>query len=189
MELPFLIASFNLKDDSCIKVYQLAADKLMEDISPVASHVKNIHLGHLANELICNELFFGCVLGDGQAVVLIEKKALFDAAIPPERTERNHVVLQEDTSKYSVDMNTTSLVFAMWEKGDEDKEEESEEDEDLELESNEDKEEEGEDLEELNEEDQEQGYREEKDEGDESDEYKVVTPLHKKDFWMTNNIV
>ena len=104
----------------------------MEDICTVATLVKNITLGRLTDEIICNELFFGCVLpphlDDGQAVVFIEKRVLFDAAILPEERKQD-----------------------------------SEEDKDLEQQ------------------DKVQGYREE--------EGEVVTPLCKKDFWMTNKIV
>ena len=164
--------SINLKLKSRIKVYQLATDKLMEDISAVATLVKSVHLGRLAIELICNELLFGCVLDDEKSVVLIEKKTIFDATISPEKTKRNHVLLQEDTSTYCVAMNTSSLVFAMREKADEDEEDD--------------------DLEQFGDEGEEQGYMEDEDQEDGSElsgEDKVLTPLHKKDFWMTNNIV
>ena len=81
-------------------------------------------------------------------------------------------------------MNTTSLVFAPWEKEDKDEGPESE-DEDEEQESEEDK-----DLDQvLGEEDQEHGYKEEKDQEDGSGVEEVVSPLYKKDFWMTNKIV
>ena len=115
---------------------------------------------------------------------MIEKGALFDAATLPENIERIHVLLQDDASKYCVDMNTTSLVFAPWEKEDKDEGPESE-DEDEEQESEEDK-----DLDQvLGEEDQEHGYKEEKDQEDGSGVEEVVSPLYKKDFWMTNKIV
>ena len=183
MEIPFLTVSINLREDTFIKVYRLATEMLMEDISTVASLIKSFPLGRFANQLFCNELFFGCVLDDQKAVILIEKGELFDAAILPENIERIHVLLQDDASKYCVDMNTTSLVFAPWEKEDKDEGPESE-DEDEEQGSEED-----EDLDHLGEEDQEHGYKEEKDQEDGSGVEEVVSPLYKKDFWMTNKIV
>ena len=184
MEIPFLTVSINLREDTCIKVYRLATEMLMEDISAFASLIKSFPLGRFANQLFCNELFFGCVLDDQKAVILIEKGELFDAAILPENIERILVLLQDDASKYCVGMNTTSLVFAPWEKEDKDEGPESE-DEDEEQESEEDK-----DLDQvLGEEDQEHGYKEEKDQEDGSGVEEVVSPLYKKDFWMTNKIV
>ena len=69
------------------------------------------------------ELFFGFVLSQGeddrQEVVLIEKKVLLDASIPSEETEKRQILLHKDESTYTVGMNTTSLVFAVWLKKDE----------------------------------------------------------------------
>ena len=110
--------------------------------------------------MIFNELFFGFVLcpkEDRQAVVLIEKKALLDASIPSEETERRQILLQDDGSAYKVGMNTTSLVYAQWLKKDEDSEQGSLDDD-----------------------------KDDSDNSDEDLEDKeVVVPLHKKDFWRT----
>ena len=88
--------------------------------------IKTIQLEGEAFEVIFNELFFGFVLekdeDDRQEVVLIEKKALLDASIPSGETEKRRSLLQDDGSTYTVGMNTTSLVFALWLEKDEDSE-------------------------------------------------------------------
>ena len=146
---------------SRVQVYQLASDNLMEDIRPVASLIKTIQLEGVAKQLIFNELFFGFVLlpgeDDRQAVVLIEKKALLDASIPSEETEKRQILLQDDGSTSTVGMDTTSLVYALeWKK--------YEEDEQGSLDDN----------------------KDDSDDSDEDLEDKeVVFPLHKKDFWRT----
>ena len=119
MKLPFLI--FSLRDivTGCasIKVFRLAADSGMEDINTVASLFKSIPLADnlmpIRRGIICNELFFGFVLDsyaeERLAVILTEKKALLDPAVPPLETERRQINLDGPTRR--VDMNTTSLVF------------------------------------------------------------------------------
>ena len=133
----------------------------MEDIRPVASLIKTIQLEGKARQMIFNEFFFGFVLDpdedDRQEVVLIEKKALLDASIPSEETEKRQILLQDDGSTYKVGMNTTSLVYAQWMKKDEDSEQGSLDDD-----------------------------KADSDDSDEDLEDKeVVFPLHKKDFWRT----
>ena len=133
----------------------------MEEIRPVASLIKTIQLEGKAGQLMFNELFFGFVLDpdedDRQEVVLIEKKALLDASIPSEETEKRQILLQDDGSTYKVGMNTTSLVYAQWMKKDEDSEQGSLDDD-----------------------------KDDSDNSDEDLEDKeVVVPLHKKDFWRT----
>ena len=90
-------------------------------------------------------------------MVLIEKKALLDASIPSEETERRQILLQDDGSTSTVGINTTSLVYALgWKK--------DEEDEQGSLDDN----------------------KDESDNSDEDLEDKeVVFPLHMKDFWRT----
>ena len=125
--------------------------------------------------MIFNDLFFGFVLAPGedgrQDVVLIEKKALLDASIPSEETEKRQILLHEDGSTYTVGMNTTSLVFALWFKKDEDNEQGSLDDYD----------------------DYDDG--DDSDDSDNSSDYdedfekeEVVVPLHKIDFWRTSNV-
>ena len=86
-------------------------------LRPVASLIKTTQLEGDAEQLIFNELFFGFVLlpgeDDRQAVVLIEKKALFNASIPSEGTEKRQIWLQDDGSTSTVGINTTSLVYAL----------------------------------------------------------------------------
>ena len=65
-------------------------------------------------------------------MVLIEKKVLLDEGIPGEETEKRGVLLHDDGSTYTVSMNTTSLVFALWLKTDEDDDGESVDIDDLE---------------------------------------------------------
>ena len=91
-------------------------------------------------------------------MVLIEKKVLLDEGIPGEETEKRGVLLHDDGSTYTVSMNTTSLVFALWLKKDEDDDGESVDIDDL----------------------------EDWDLDQESDEEEVVIPFHKKDFWKTS---
>ena len=162
LKKPFMvICCRGLRTPSCVQVYQLASDPLMEEIRPVASLIKTIQLEGKAGQLMFNELFFGFVLDpdedDRQEVVLIEKKALLVASIPSEETEKRQILLQDDGSTYKVGMNTTSLVYAQWMKKDEDSEQGSLDDD--------------------------------KDDSDNSDEdledKEVVVPLHKKDFWRT----
>ena len=134
LKKPFMvICCGGLTTPSRDQVYQLASDNLMEDIRPVASLIKTIQLEGKAGQLMFNELFFGFVLDpdedDRQEVVLIEKKALLDASIPSEETEKRQILLQDDGSAYKVGMNTTSLVYAQWLKKDEDSEQGSLDDE------------------------------------------------------------
>ena len=145
---------------SRVEVYQLASDNLTEDIRPVASLIKTTQLEGDAEQLIFNELFFGFVLlpgeDDRQAVVLIEKKALFDASIL-KVTEKRQILLQDDGSTSTVGINTTGLVYALeWKK--------YEEDEQGSLDDN----------------------KDDSDNSDEDlEDREVVFPLHKKDFWRT----
>ena len=100
----------------------------MEEVGAVASLMKCIQVAGAVKQLIFNTLFFGFVLGPNdnddkrQFVVLIEKKVLLDEGIPGEETEKRAVLLHDDGSTYTVSMNTTSLVFALWLKKDEDEE-------------------------------------------------------------------
>ena len=164
LKLPFIVVSCgDMREDSCVKVYQLASDNLMEDIKPVATLIKTIQLGGKAQQLIFNELFFGFVLHPGeddtQAVVLIEKKALLDASIPSDKTAKRQILLHKNGSPYTVGINTTGLVFATWLKKDKDDDLGSHDD------------------------------HENVDSSDEDlEEEKVVIPLHKKDFWKTYSI-
>ena len=161
LKLPFLVVS---SKGGCVKVYQLAADKGMEEVGAVASLMKCIQVAGAVKQLIFNTLFFGFVLGPNdnddkrQFVVLIEKKVLLDEGIPGEETEKRGVLLHDDGSTYTVSMNTTSLVFALWLKTDEDDDGESVDIDDL----------------------------EDWDLDQESDEEEVVIPFHKKDFWKTS---
>ena len=71
----------------------------MEDIRPVATLIKASQLEDVS-QMIPNELFFGFVLdpdeNDTQVVVLIEKKALLEASIPSEETEKRQILLRND---------------------------------------------------------------------------------------------
>ena len=161
LKLPFIVVSCgDMREDSCVKVYQLASENLMEDIKPVATLIKTIQLRGKAQQLIFNELFFGFVLHPGeddtQAVVLIEKKALLDAS---DKTAKRQILLHKNGSPYTVGINTTGLVFATWLKKDKDDDLGSHDD--YENVDNSDEDLEGE---------------------------KVVIPLHKKDFWKTYSI-
>ena len=111
MDRPFLILSLRDYDKDCasIKVFRLAADNEMKDISTVASLVKSIPLGDAwPSRIICNQLFFGFVFN--RAVTLIEKRALVDLAVPD--PERRQIDLDVDGSFLNcVHMNSSSLVF------------------------------------------------------------------------------
>ena len=141
----------------------------MEDPRPVASLIKTIQLEGEVKQMIFNDLFYGFVIAPGeddkQDVVLIEKKALLDASAPSEETEQRQILLHEDGSTYTVGMNTTSLVFALWLKKDEDDEQGSLDDYD-----------------DIDDSDNSSDY----DEDFEKEE--VVVPLHKIDFWRTSNV-
>ena len=102
MELPFLIISLG----NVVKVFRLAADKGMDDISTVATLVKSIPFPDFwpIPKVIRNKLFFGFV--QGQIATLIEKMALVD---PAEETERREINLVYGHCGPS--MNTTSLVW------------------------------------------------------------------------------
>ena len=100
---------------SWLKVFQLAADNLMEDLNSAAPLVKTLQFpGFYAYELVCTGLVLGCVLmpADNQesSLVLFEKRALLDTATTPGQTVRNMIHLGDIYYKL-VDMNTTSLVF------------------------------------------------------------------------------
>ena len=119
MDLPFFILSVRdyVKHCACIKVFRLAADNEMKDISTVASLVKSIPLGDFwprQRGIICNQLFFGFVnLGrTGMAVTLIEKRAVVDAAVA--EAEMRQIILTGSIIPDCVDMNSTSLVFAQF---------------------------------------------------------------------------
>ena len=73
-----------------------------------------------------------------------------------EETEKRWILLHDDGSTYTVSMNTTSLVFALCLKKDEDDDGESVDIDDLEF-----------------------FYQDDEDE-------EVVIPFHKKDFWKTS---
>ena len=130
LKLPFIVVSS--EKISRVKVFQLASDNLMEDPRPVASQIKTIQLEGEVKQMIFNELLFGFLLAPGeddrQDVVLIEKKALLDDSTPSEETEKRQILLHNDGSTYTVGMNTTSLVFALWLKKDEDDEQGSRDD-------------------------------------------------------------
>ena len=100
LELPFLILwSSDVNVSASIKVFRLAADNGMEDISTVAFLVKSIPLYNLVptwRGIICNKLFFGFLHAEGLAATLIEKRALVDAAVPAEKTERRQINLVDE---------------------------------------------------------------------------------------------
>ena len=103
------------KTTGWIKVCQLAADKLMEDLTSAASLVKTLQFpGFYAPKLLCTQLIWGCLMlaWDNQesSLVLFEKTALLDASTLPEQTPRNRIHLGA-TDNDLVDMNTTSVVF------------------------------------------------------------------------------
>ena len=119
LESPFLVVGGTGWSEgrltSWIRVFQLAADKLMEDLNTAASPIKTLKFpGFELNKLLCTRLVLGCLLHeDGEneySLVLFEKTALLDASTPPEQTPWNRVDL-ETTDYNLVDMNTTSLVF------------------------------------------------------------------------------
>ena len=98
-----------------IKVFQLAADNLMEDLNTAASLAKTVQFpGFFVTKLLCTQLVWGCMMVAQDhlesSLDLSEKTAFLDAATPPEQTQRNRIHLR--TRYYNlVDMNTTSLVF------------------------------------------------------------------------------
>ena len=102
--------------DGWIKVFQLAANKLMEDLNTVPPLIKTIVFSSFLLEvsLSCNGLYFGChqKYSHPQRFVttLFEKTALLDAATLPEQTERNSIHLGNNNCSL-VDMNTTCLVY------------------------------------------------------------------------------
>ena len=185
LKLPFIVVTDgDVGIDACVKVYQLAYNNLMEDIRPVATLIKTIQLEE-ASQMISNELFFGFVLdpdeNDTQAVVLIEKKALLDASIPSEETEKRQILLRNDGCWDTVDMNTTSLVSVLWLTKYENYEQGSHDDD------HDDGTDFGIDLKE--EEERQDNYKDKDDNTDEDlEEEEVVYPLYKKDFWRTSSI-
>ena len=118
IDFPFLILSVRDKGHASIKVFRLAADNEMKDISNVASLVNSIPLGdRLPSRIISNQLFFGFVSylhPTGLAVTLIEKRALVDTGIA--ETERRQIKLMDRLSHSCVDMNSTSLVFTLFQR-------------------------------------------------------------------------
>ena len=112
LESPFLVLGGLT---GWIKVFQLAADNLMEDLNSAASLVKTVQFpGFYAPKLLCTQLVWGCLMlaWDNQesSLVLFEKTALLDASTLPEQTPRNRIHLGA-TDNDLVDMNTTSVVF------------------------------------------------------------------------------
>ena len=92
MELPFLILSlWSVGESDSIKVYRLAADNRMENIGTVATPFKSIPLVRCIG-IICNEFFFGFANGPGSNVILIEKRALFNAAEKETKTRQINLV-------------------------------------------------------------------------------------------------
>ena len=104
-----------------IKVFKLAADKLMEDLNTVPPLTKTIEFPSILQmSLSCNGLFIGCHHKNSHLdlwskvhehfVTVFEKTALLDEATPPEKTERNRIHLGNNNGCL-VDMNTTSLLY------------------------------------------------------------------------------
>ena len=122
MDLPFFILCLRINRHTYIKVFRLAADMKMENISTEASLIKSMSIGGvepLRKEIICNQLFFGVIfdLDEGVAVTLIEKKTLGDADVTePERRSFNLALATKLMG--CVDMNSTSLIFARNQKRD-----------------------------------------------------------------------
>ena len=116
LEPPFLVVGSMQRVDGSIKVFQLAADKLMEDLNTVPPLIKTIKLFSTYISLSWNGLFFGChqkyeyEYDHEHFVTLFEKKALLNAATPPEQTDEHSIDLG-DKNFSLVDMNTTSLVY------------------------------------------------------------------------------
>ena len=118
LESPFLVVGGRSWSDgrsTCtgwIKVFQLAADKHMEDLNSAASLIKTLQFpGFQPYKLLCTGLVLGCLLFDEEpSLALFKKTALLDTTIPPEETERNLIRLGATYHNF-VDMNTTSLVF------------------------------------------------------------------------------
>ena len=115
MESPFFVVGGTSRSDGWMKVFQLAADNLVEDLNTAASVVKTVQFpGFYVPKLLCTQLVWGCLMVAQDhlesSLVLFEKTALLDAATPPEQTPRNKI--HHRTRYYNlVDMNTTSLVF------------------------------------------------------------------------------
>ena len=112
LESPFLVLGGLT---GWIKVFQLAADNLMEDLNSAASLVKTVQFpGFYAPKLLCTQLVWGCLMlaWDNQesSLVLFEKTALLDAATPPEQTPGNRIRLGA-TNYDLVDMNASCVVF------------------------------------------------------------------------------
>ena len=115
LESPFLVVGVTSWSAATrpIKVFQLAANNLMEDLNTAASLVKTLQFPNLYfDKLRCTGLVLGCQMrAQGQrSLVLFEKTALLDTTTLPEQTPGNRVHL--GTIGFNlVDMNTTSLVF------------------------------------------------------------------------------
>ena len=113
-ESPFLVCAGSDRSTGWIKVFQLAADELMEDLNSSASLIKTVRFPRFDEaQLLCNDLLFGCRLRNmagERSLVLFEKTALLDTAILPEQTPRNRIHLGF-IDYCLVDMNTTSVVF------------------------------------------------------------------------------
>ena len=119
LESPFLVVGSRswsgYRFTGWIKVFQLAADNLMEDLHSAASLIKTLQFSDFyARKLLCTGLVLGYLLHDKNdeelPLVLLEKTALLDTTTPPEETERNLIRLGATYHNF-VDMNTTSLVF------------------------------------------------------------------------------
>ena len=119
LESPFFVVGGTSRsggrNTGFIKVFQLGADNLMEDLNSAASLLKTLQFpGFKVYKLLCTQLVWGCLMvaqdNHESYLVLFEKTALLDTATPPEQTLRNRIHL--GTTHYNlVDMNTTSLVF------------------------------------------------------------------------------
>ena len=112
LESPFLVLGGLT---GWIKVFQLAADNLMEDLNTAASLAKTVQFpGFFVTKLLCTQLVWGCMMVAQDhlesSLDLSEKTAFLDAATPPEQTLRNRIHLGNRYYNL-VDMNTTSLVF------------------------------------------------------------------------------
>ena len=107
-----------------ITVFQLAADKLMEDLNSAASLIKTLQFPCVyARKLLCTGLVLGCLLYNEDdkehSLVLFEKNALLDTTTPPEETEKNLIHLGANCSM-AMAMSATSLVFTQKVTGQED---------------------------------------------------------------------
>ena len=98
-----------------IRVYKLAAEKLMEHLETVAPLIKTVQFPHFHSpKLLCNGPVFGYLMNfrSEQSIVLFEKASLFDSATLPEHTQRNRIPLPNlQQGIFSVTMNATCLVF------------------------------------------------------------------------------